>query len=124
MRWGRVLLGGVLAEVALIVVVIPGALLGSEPIVTWSAVIGAPITTFLAGVWAARSLDSRFVLHGGLVGVSAALIYLIPIMAGGVTQPAIYWLAHLLKILGGAAGGMYAARRKASAPSPATVSGA
>jgi hypothetical protein len=43
------------------------------------------------------------------------LIYLIPILAGGIAQPLIYWVAHGLKVAGGAGGGMFAARRIASA---------
>jgi putative membrane protein (TIGR04086 family) len=111
MRWGRAIVGGLLAEAMLVVVVIPGAVMGSETVVTWSAVIAAPVTTFLAALWVCRRLDSRFVLHGALAGLAAMLIYLIPILAGGITQPMVYWVAHGLKVVGGAGGGMFAARR-------------
>ena len=43
------------------------------------------------------------------------LIYLVPVIASGQTQPAVYWVAHGLKVLGGAAGGMFMARRAAGA---------
>jgi hypothetical protein len=115
MRWGRAIVGGLLAEAMLVVVVIPGAVMGSETVVTWSAVIAAPVTTFLAALWVCRPLDSRFVLHGTMAGLAAMLIYLIPILAGGIAQPMVYWVAHGLKVAGGAAGGMFAARRIASA---------
>jgi hypothetical protein len=115
MRWGRAIVGGLLAEAMLIVVVIPGAVMGSETVVTWSAVIAAPVTTFLAALWVCRHVDSRFVLHGTMAGLAAMLIYLIPILAGGIAQPLIYWVAHGLKVAGGAGGGMFAARRIASA---------
>jgi hypothetical protein len=113
MRWGRALVGGLLAEAMLVAVVIPGAVMGSETIVTWSAVIAAPVTTFLAALWVCRPLASRFVLHGTMVGLAAMLIYLIPILAGGIAQPVVYWVAHGLKVAGGAAGGIFAARRSA-----------
>jgi hypothetical protein len=62
-----------------------------------------------------RRLESRFVLHGALAGLAATLIYLVPVLASGQTQPAVYWVAHGLKVLGGAAGGMFMARRTARA---------
>ena len=119
MRWGRALAGGFIAELLLIVAVMPGFAMGSEPIVTWSAVIVAPLATFLAALWVCRRLESRFVLHGALAGLAATLIYLVPVIASGQTQPAVYWVAHGLKVLGGAAGGMLMARRMASAGSGA-----
>ncbi len=121
MRWGRAIAGGVIAEVLLIIAVMPGFAMGSEPVVTWTAVIGSPVMTFLAALWVSRRLESQFVLHGAVVGLTAMLIYLIPIVAGGVEQPMVYWLAHGLKILGGAAGGLFAARRVATATIAARV---
>ncbi len=115
MRWGRALAGGLLAEAMLIVVVVPGAVVGSETAVTWSAVIGAPIVTFLAALWVSRGIESRFVLHGTVTGLAAMAIYLIPVLAGGVDQPLVYWVAHGLKVAGGAAGGWFAAHRMANA---------
>ena len=115
MRWGRVLAGGLLAEAMLIVVVIPGAMMGNQHVVIWSAVIGAPVVTFLAALWVCRPLESSFVLHGTLAGLAAMLIYLIPILAGGIDQPPVYWVGHALKVAGGAAGGMFAAKRAAGA---------
>lgn len=122
MRWGRAIAGGFIAEAMLIVAVIPGAVLGSQELVTWTAAIGAPVTTFLAALWVSRRLESRFVLHGTLAGLTAMLIYLIPVLAGGVAQPLIYWVAHALKVAGGTAGGFVAAQRFAKTrPSPALV---
>jgi len=115
MRWGRAILGGLLAEAMLIVVVAPGGIMGNEAVVTWSAVIGAPIVTFLAALWVCRGVESKLVLHGTLAGLAAMLIYLLPVLAGGVAQPPVYWVAHGLKVAGGAAGGMFAARRMATA---------
>jgi putative membrane protein (TIGR04086 family) len=113
MRWGRIVAGGFLAEVLLMGAVLPGFFLGSEPAVIWTAVIGSPIVTFLAALWAARRLESRLALQGALVGLAAMLIFLVPMLLAGADQPTVYWLAHGLKVLGGLCGGTFAARRVA-----------
>jgi len=116
MRWGRIVAGGFLAELALIVVAVPALAFGNQTILNWTAVIGSALTSYLGALWVARRLESRIVLHGALVGVTAMVIYLAILAASGQiqSQPAIYWLAHLCKILGGTAGGLFAARRVAS----------
>ena len=121
MRWGRIVAGGFLAEVTLIVVAIPSLAFGNQNILNWVAVIGSAVTSCGAAMWVARRVDSRFVVHGALTGLVAALIYIVLIVASGQTQPLIYWVAHGFKIAGGAAGGMFAARRMATAR---TVAGA
>lgn len=122
MRWGRAIAGGFIAEAVLLIAVIPGFALDSAPIVTWTAVIGSAVTTFLASLWVAKRVESRFVLHGVIVGLTAALIYLAMVSASGATQPFIYWVAHGLKLVGGAAGGWFSARRMASASGIARAS--
>lgn len=121
MRWGRILAGGFLAEVVLIVVAIPALAFGNQNILNWVAVIGSAVTSCGAAIWVARRVDSRFVVHGVLTGLTAAAIYIVLIVASGQTQPLIYWVAHGFKIVGGAAGGMFVARRTANA---GTVAGA
>lgn len=111
MRWGRIVAGGFLAEVVLIVVAIPSLAFGNQTILNWVAVIGSAVTSFGAAIWVARRVDSRFVMHGALTGLTAALIYIALIVASGQTQPLIYWVAHGFKVAGGAAGGIVAARR-------------
>jgi hypothetical protein len=49
------------------------------------------------------------VIHGLLVGVVAALVYLI--VAWGQPEPLLYKIAHGLKLLGGLLGGVVAAQR-------------
>ena len=109
MRWGRILAGGFLAELLLIVAVLPALALGAQTAVIWTAVIGSPVTTFLLAWWVGRHIESRFALHGALVGVTASLIYVAITLAQ--PEPFIYIVAHGLKILGGAAGGAVAGRR-------------
>jgi putative membrane protein (TIGR04086 family) len=122
MRWGRAIAGGFIAELVLFIAVVPGFALGSEPLVVWTAVIGSPATTFLAALWVAKRLESRFALHGAIVGLTAALIYLALVTVSGATQPFIYWVAHGLKIAGGAAGGVFAAWRVTSGVGAARAS--
>ena len=74
MRWGRAIAGGFIAETLLMIAVMPGFAMGSEPVVIWTAVIGSAVTTFLAALWVNRTAQSHFVLHGIVVGLTAAAI--------------------------------------------------
>jgi putative membrane protein (TIGR04086 family) len=116
MRWGRIIAGGLIAELMLFVVAVPVFSIGGQTMLDWVAVIGSAVTAFLAGRWVARRLESRFALHGALSGLTAALIYIALMVATGQTQPLIYWLAHLLKVAGGAAGAALGARRATAQP--------
>jgi hypothetical protein len=111
-HWLRVLLGGFLAEVSVIAIVIPVSLLFGKQAVPYAALLASLLTCFLFALWVGRRIDSRFVLHGILVGVVATLIYVG--LTRGRPEPLVYLVAHALKILGGAAGGFVAARRQKS----------
>lgn len=108
-RWLRVLIGGFLAEVSVIVLVIPVALAYGQHALLYVAPAASLVMCFLFALWVGRGVDSRFVLHGTLVGVVATLLYV------GLTlarpEPIPYLIAHVLKILGGAAGGFLSSRR-------------
>jgi hypothetical protein len=65
---------------------------------------------FVFAMWVCKRVESRFVLHGALVGLVAALIY--TGLAWRQPQPLLYKIAHGLKLVGGAAGGIGASRRK------------
>jgi len=108
-RWLRVLLAGFLAEVLVIALVIPLALLLGKNTLTYSAPAASLLACFVFAIWVGRGLNSRFVLHGILVGIVATLIY-VALTRGGPEPPA-YLVAHALKLLGGATGGLVAARR-------------
>jgi putative membrane protein (TIGR04086 family) len=120
-RWLRVLLAGFLAEVLVIALVIPVSLLFGKNTLTYAAPAASLLACFLLAIWVGRRLESRFVLHGILVGVVAALIY-VALTRGGPEPPA-YLIAHGLKILGGAAGGFVAARRQKPAQQLNTSAG-
>lgn len=112
-HWGRVLVGGFLAELLVFAVVFPARYLFGQRAFLASILIGSAMLPFLFAVWVGRHINSRFVLHGGLVGVVAALIYLG--LAWGQPQPLLYKIAHGLKVVGGMAGGVVASRRRPTA---------
>jgi putative membrane protein (TIGR04086 family) len=118
-HWVRVLIGGLMAELAVFVAVIPVYLTFGEHSLLFAAPAASLVTCFLFAFWVGRVLDSRFVLHGALVGVVAALLYV------GLTrarpEPVAYLIAHALKILGGAAGGFVAGRRRMAMTSIGTT---
>jgi hypothetical protein len=109
-HWLRVLFGGFLAEVSVIALVLPIALLAGKNTLTYSAPAASLLACFVFALWVGRRLDSHFVLHGVLVGIVATLIY-VALTRGG-PEPLAYLIAHALKLLGGAAGGLVAARRQ------------
>jgi putative membrane protein (TIGR04086 family) len=109
-HWIRILLGGFLAEVCVFLVVIPAYKIFGPRGLTWSALLGSLVMCFLFALWVGRSVESRFVLHGALVGVVATLLYVA--LSLGKPEPFAYLVAHVLKILGGAAGGAIAGRQR------------
>jgi putative membrane protein (TIGR04086 family) len=110
-RWGWILLGGFLAELAVFLIVIPLSLLAGQESLLYSAPPASFAATFVFGMLVARKALQRRVLHGTLVGVVAMLIYLA--MTFGRPEPLAYVVAHVLKVLGGAAGGFVVMRRRA-----------
>jgi putative membrane protein (TIGR04086 family) len=127
MRWLRAILGGFLAEVLVMVLILPVAyavgydLTSGDPssvpaALNTAIVIASFIAPLLLTQWVAKKITSQFVLHGFLVGFTAFVIYMIPMVLSGAAQPPVYWIAHAMKILGGVTGGYVAARRRAPHP--------
>ena len=117
-RWGRILLGGLLAEVALILAIVPLGLHLGGNFLLYTAPPGSFVTCFLGALWVCRRVGSHFILHGTLVGVVAALLYVA--LTRAQPEPFAYILAHALKLAGGACGGFVARpRRSPSPPQPA-----
>ena len=114
-RWGWILLGGFLAELAIFVIAIPLSLLVGQESLLYSAPAASFFAAFAFGLWVARKAPERSVLHGALVGVAAVLIYVG--ISLGQPEPIAYVIAHALKVLGGAAGGFVALKRARNAPS-------
>jgi uncharacterized PurR-regulated membrane protein YhhQ (DUF165 family) len=109
-QWGRVFLGAFLLELVLIAIAVPVTQLGAG----WSLVYIVPplsfIVTFGITVWLGRKIASRLVLHGVLIGIAASIMYVV--LTRGQPEPWPYLLAHALKIIGGAAGGLVLAQRR------------
>ena len=131
MNWKRALLGGLLAEILVIVLIAPVALaVGLETLadpahipssIGYSVVIASFVAPALMTQWVARRITSKHVLHGFLVGLTAFVIYMIPVTLSGESQPAIYWVAHAMKVLGGLTGGVVAGRRHVGQAGPVVV---
>ena len=114
-QWARILLGGLLAEVALILAIVPLGLRLGDNFLHYTAPPGSFIMCFLGALWVCRRTESNFILHGTLVGLVAALIYVA--LTRAQPEPFVYIMAHALKLVGGACGGFGAQRRRS--PSPA-----
>jgi putative membrane protein (TIGR04086 family) len=120
LRWGPILLAGFMAELLVFAVVFPTLYLFGQQAFLASILIASTVMPFIGAVWVGRRVESRFVLHGGLVGVVAALIYIG--LSWGQTQPLLYHISHGFKIIGGIAGGIVAYRRKAAPRAAASAS--
>jgi hypothetical protein len=119
-RWGRIVLGGLLAELILVVCVIPIRTFGGpESAVTFIAVAGSFVVFVPVAWWLGRPLSNP-VLHGALMGAAAATMYTVLAIVGQYFAPDaqpipfIYYVAHALKIAGGAVGGWFALKRVAA----------
>jgi hypothetical protein len=127
LRWGRIVFGGVVAEAILFAFVIATNLAGGgQRAITIVAVAGSYLAFVPVAWWLGRSL-SRPILHGALMGAAAAAIYVLLGVAGRYFQPnappmpLIYYVAHVLKIAGGATGGWIVRRFAARGPRTAAV---
>ena len=120
-HWGRSLLGGFLAELAVFIIVIPVYLLLGQRALLYAAPAASLVMCFAFAVWVARRLHSLFVVHGILVGIVATLLYVA--LTRAHPEPVAYLIAHGLKIAGGAAGGFVAGRRTKTAPGATAPAG-
>ena len=88
---------------------------GGQQAITIVAVAGSYVVFVPVAWWLGRSL-ARPVLHGALMGAAAAAIYIVLAVVGrrlnptAPPMPFIYYVAHVLKIAGGATGGWFAGR--------------
>ena len=116
--WGRIVVSAVLTEAIMIAIAIPLRLRFGQTPVTYEAVIGSFLLPFLFAVWVGRRASSRRVLHGLMIGVIATAIFLALSEASrrwgppADPQPFAYTIAHGLKLLGGALGGLVAERQQ------------
>ena len=109
-QWGRILLVAFVMELVLFAIAIPLFMSGAGRVLVYVVPPAALIATFATTVWLGRRIKSKFVLHGVLIGVVGTLMYVAPTRAQ--PEPWQYLLAHALKVVGGAAGGMVLTRRR------------
>ncbi|HET9218689.1 MAG TPA: hypothetical protein VFR18_17020 [Terriglobia bacterium] len=117
LQWGRIIIGALLVEIALIIVFIP--LLAVADIQTLIPFVVPAVFVFGFAItwWLVRKVRGQHVLHGILIGIIATLLYLLLCMAqpDGISSvvamygTSVFILANLLRILGCAAGA-FAAR--------------
>jgi hypothetical protein len=109
-QWLRIVLGGLAAEAALFIIAVVFYLLpnGSAELL-YVIPVACLCMTVLLGFRVARKAGGLFVLHGTLVGLVAALLYIL--LTLGKSLPAAYVVSHFLKVIGGAAGGLIAKHR-------------
>jgi hypothetical protein len=119
-NWGRIINAGLVAEILLIgIYQISAWLHGTFDTANYFfASLGSFVFMLIAPLWVSRKIESRFILHGALVGTVAVVYYVIrslPEVLGG-TYVANYWLVvrvgHPPKILGGIVGGFLSRRMK------------
>jgi uncharacterized membrane protein HdeD (DUF308 family) len=113
-HWGRAIVGGICAELAVFAIVFPVLHFFGQTAFLASIVVASAALPFLLALWVNRRVKSHLLLHGLLVGAAAALVYLI--VAHGQPEPLLYKIAHGLKLVGGALGGMVSALRRTAAP--------
>ena len=111
-RWTRVFLGGVAAELAVFAIVFPVLHFFGQTAFLVSILAASAAMPFLFALWVNKRVESNLMLHGLLVGAVAALVYLI--VAWGQPEPLLYKIAHGLKLVGGLLGGLTSALRRAS----------
>ena len=117
-RWGWVLLGALLENVAVTLLVVPVALIDGQERLDYVAPPASFVGVLIVGYWIARKAPRRAVLHGVLVGVLAVLLYVPVLLADEITFAHV--LSSVLKVLGGVLGGFVVARRAAIKPAVTT----
>ncbi|MBO9574464.1 MAG: hypothetical protein J7494_01885 [Sphingobium sp.] len=123
-RWLRVLLIGLAAELVLSLVAIPFALMPDGQALLNIVIMPAALILFVPfGYWVARPLAGRFVLHGVLMGLAGVVAYN-ALVFGALSLPGAppmnlaellsptYLLTHGLKLVGGGIGGFLVARTR------------
>lgn len=120
-RWGRVLVGGLLIELALVAVAVPFFAMGRADMVSLVIVPATLVVATLCGAWAARGTASPGP-NGMLVGVAAIVLYGLMALIGMLAAPGqadlttalspAYLGSHVCKVFGGALGGWWVARRR------------
>jgi hypothetical protein len=123
-RWKWIIVGGLLAEITvmaiffllLLAAMAAGVPEIAQPMTTLDyvdAMVMSFVSMLVFTVWVGKRIDSAFVLHGVLIGAFGILLFSVMWVSttGSLAQPALYVVAHGLKIVGGIIGGFIAERR-------------
>ena len=124
-RWKWILLAAFLAEATVMVLFFllllvttlagfPDIAKPMTPLDYIDAMVSSFVMMFLFTLWAAKRIESDLVLHGALIGLSGFVLFSVLWIATteSLAQPALYVVAHVLKVLGGITGGLVAERRR------------
>jgi hypothetical protein len=124
-HWGRIVAAAFLAESSVMAgfflllfiatqAGVPEIARPMSPLDFTNAIVSSFVMVFLFTLWVGKHIESRFVLHGALVGGVAVLLFVTLIFAINTTfaEPPLYIVAHTMKILGGVTGGLVAERRQ------------
>jgi hypothetical protein len=125
-RWGRALLGALLVEVVLALVAAAAFGLSADPAPLLNVLV--PPASFFAGLlvaaWLFRKSD-RPIANGIVTGLMCVLLYVLLGVGAYLVAPERvdlsqslglpYLASHLLKIIGGAAGGWWIERKRSFA---------
>jgi putative membrane protein (TIGR04086 family) len=110
-RWGRILLASVAAEVLVILSLLAVSAVFKVPSESAGYYVAPPasaVATFLMVFWVARKLESRFVLHGVLVGLVGVVLTGAFVFTAKPEDRWMYVASFVLRIMGGYLGGLVA----------------
>ena len=92
-NWKYILIAAICAEFVLAVIYVPAKKNIEGPVFEIVAISNFIVWLFLGGFWVAGRINSRFILHGALVGICSNIIwyFLGPIIMGD----GIFWRGFL-----------------------------
>jgi len=112
-RWGRILLASVAAEVLVILSLLTASAVFKVPGEVAGYYVAPPasaVATFAMALWVTRKLQSRFVLHGILVGIVGVALTGGFVFMAKPEDRLMYVVSFALRIAGGYLGGLVAQR--------------
>jgi hypothetical protein len=122
LRWGRILAAAVTVEIAAIALLVAfvaaigpkdpeAAAAFAEWLGQWLGPLAGTVGCFLGGWWASRSMPTRHIVQGAMVGVIAAAIDVALLLAGGASFRLLFVASNLARIIAGGFGGWTASIR-------------
>jgi hypothetical protein len=108
-HWRSVLIGGFLAEASVFGLVIPVLMISGQHAMLYAAPVASLVVCFLFALWVGGGLNHASSCTGYWSALLLCFLYVA--LTRAHPEPFAHLLAHGLKILGGAGGGLVAARR-------------